>query len=149
MVEKTSTPSLGSTPPFLQMQEVAFGYNQQALLYDVSVAVRAGEMVALLGPNGSGKTTLLRLLSGVLQPKQGNILLEGRDLRSWGRRQIAQRIAVVPQELHMPFSFTVEHMVGLGRTPFGVHIHFKIKKLYMMLCRLREWHLSRRVYLMS
>jgi iron complex transport system ATP-binding protein len=118
MVEKTSTPSLGSTPPFLQMQEVAFGYNQQALLYDVSVAVRAGEMVALLGPNGSGKTTLLRLLSGVLQPKQGNILLEGRDLRSWGRRQIAQRIAVVPQELHMPFSFTVEHMVGLGRTPF-------------------------------
>ena len=54
-------------------------------------------MVGLLGPNGSGKTTLLRLLSGALQPKQGEILLEGRKLRTWGRRQHAQRIAVVPQ----------------------------------------------------
>jgi iron complex transport system ATP-binding protein len=118
MVENTTMILPDSAPPLLQMQEVSFGYNQQALLYDVSMAVRAGEMVGLLGPNGSGKTTLLRLLSGVLQPKQGKVLLDGREVRFWGRRQIAQRIAVVPQELHMPFSFTVEHMVGLGRTPF-------------------------------
>jgi iron complex transport system ATP-binding protein len=118
MVENMMVNSPDESSPLLQMQKVAFGYNQGALLYDVSVAVRTGEMVGLLGPNGSGKTTLLRLLSGVLQPKQGEVLLEGRELRTWGRRQIAQRIAVVPQELHMPFSFTVEHMVGLGRTPF-------------------------------
>lgn len=118
MVENITVISPDESSPLLQMQDVAFGYNQQALLYDVSVAVRTGEMVGLLGPNGSGKTTLLRLLSGALQPKQGKILLEGRELRTWGRRQIAQRIAVVPQELYMPFSFTVEHMVGLGRTPF-------------------------------
>ncbi|GCE16541.1 ABC transporter ATP-binding protein [Dictyobacter kobayashii] len=102
----------------LEAQEVAFGYKQQALLYDVSLSIQAGEMVGLLGPNGSGKTTLLRLLSGVLQPQQGRILLEGRELRHWGRRKAAQRIAVVPQELHMPFAYTVEQMVSLGRTPF-------------------------------
>jgi iron complex transport system ATP-binding protein len=118
MVEDINTNSPDKSSPLLQMQAVAFGYNQQTLFYDVSVAVRTGEMVGLLGPNGSGKTTLLRLLSGALQPKQGKILLEGRELRAWGRRQIAQCIAVVPQELQMPFSFTVEHMVGLGRTPF-------------------------------
>ncbi|GCE02957.1 ABC transporter ATP-binding protein [Dictyobacter aurantiacus] len=104
--------------PVLEVQEVAFGYKQQALLYDVSLAIQAGEMVGLLGPNGSGKTTLLRLLSGVLQPHQGRILLEGRELRHWGRRKAAQRIAVVPQELHMPFAYTVAQMVGMGRTPF-------------------------------
>lgn len=118
MVKKRATILSVDKAPLLQMQEVAFGYNQQALLYDISLGIHPGEMVGLLGPNGSGKTTLLRLLSGVLQPERGKVLLEGRALQSWGRRQVAQRIAVVPQEIHMPFSFTVEHMVGLGRTPF-------------------------------
>src|SRR5437870_10234438 len=105
-------------PPLLHVDALTFGYNRELLLYDIYLQVQAGEMVGLLGPNGSGKTTLLRLLSGVLQPQQGKILLEGRDLQQWGRRNIARRIAVVPQELHMPFAFTVEQMVSLGRTPF-------------------------------
>ena len=105
-------------PPLLQVEGISFGYNSQPLLYDIHTRIDAGEMVGLLGPNGSGKTTLLRLISGVLRPQQGKILLEGRDLQAWGRRGIARRIAVVPQELHAPFAFTVEEMVSLGRTPF-------------------------------
>ncbi len=106
------------SPPLLDVQGIAFGYDRQPLLYDVHMQVRGGEMVGLLGPNGSGKTTLLRLISGVLHPQQGTILLEGKDLKTWGRRGIARRVAVVPQELHMPFAFTVEQMVNLGRTPY-------------------------------
>ena len=102
----------------LEVEDITFGYEREPLLYEVSMQVRTGEMVGLLGPNGSGKTTLLRLLSGVLVPQQGTIYLQGRDLRHWGRRKIAQRIALVPQELHMPFAFTVDEMVYLGRTPF-------------------------------
>lgn len=104
--------------PLLEVESITFAYEREPLLYDVSMRVQKGEMVGLLGPNGSGKTTLLRLLSGVLVPQQGTIYLEGRNLRQWGRRSIAQRIALVPQELHMPFAFTVEEMVHLGRTPF-------------------------------
>lgn len=116
-------PALNSSEenaPVLQVQHVSFGYNQQSglLLYDISLQVAAGEMIALLGPNGSGKTTLLRLLSGVLQPQQGNIVLKGRNIKQWGRRAASRHLAVVPQELHMPFAFTVEQMVELGRTPF-------------------------------
>ncbi|HET8851191.1 MAG TPA: ABC transporter ATP-binding protein [Ktedonobacteraceae bacterium] len=102
----------------IEAQGVTFGYGRQPLLYDVHVQVQAAEMVGLLGPNGSGKTTLLRLLSGVLLPQQGQVLLKGRNLRQWRRRGVARHIAVVPQDLHMPFAFTVEHMVSLGRTPF-------------------------------
>ena len=105
-------------PILLDVAGLTFGYAKQPLLYAVHLQVRAGEMLGLLGPNGSGKTTLLRLISGVLRPQQGKVFLEGRDLQQWGRRGAARRIAVVPQELHMPFAFTVEHMVGLGRTPF-------------------------------
>jgi iron complex transport system ATP-binding protein len=114
--EQMKSPAKRST--LLHVERVTFGYNRQPLLYDVDVQARVGEMIGLLGPNGSGKTTLLRLISGVLRPWQGNVLLEGRDLRHWSRRAIAQRIAVVPQELHMPFAFTVEHMVSLGRAPY-------------------------------
>jgi iron complex transport system ATP-binding protein len=105
-------------PILLDVAGLTFGYAKQPLLYAVHLQVRAGEMLGLLGPNGSGKTTLLRLISGVIRPQQGKVFLEGRDLQQWGRRGAARRIAVVPQELHMPFAFTVEHMVGLGRTPF-------------------------------
>src|SRR5713226_4516661 len=84
------------SPPLLEVQGIAFGYDRQPLLYDVHMQVRRGEMVGLLGPNGSGKTTLLRLISGVLRPQQGTILLDGRALRVWGRRGIARRVAVVP-----------------------------------------------------
>src|SRR6059058_127101 len=105
-------------PILLDVAGLTFGYAKQPLLYAVHLQVRAGEMLGLLGPNGSGKTTLLRLISGVIRPQQGKVFLEGRDLHQWGRRGAARRIAVVPQELHMPFAFTVEHMVSLGRTPF-------------------------------
>ncbi len=117
----TSTSDVGAqiiTPILLEVKGVTFGYEREPLLYDVHVQVRKGEMVGLLGPNGSGKTTLLRLVSGVLRPQQGKVVLEGRDLQEWGRHGIAQRIAVVPQELHMPFAFSVEQMVRLGRTPY-------------------------------
>lgn len=117
MVMKGKTPQYRGEP-LLQMREIAFGYRQQMLFYDISLDIRNGEMIGLLGPNGSGKTTLLRLLSGFLMPQQGHVMLEGCDLSQWGRRRVAQRIAVVPQELHMPFAFTVEQMVSMGRTPF-------------------------------
>lgn len=119
MVNPALNPSKENAP-VLQVQHVSFGYNQQSglFLYDISVQVAGGEMIALLGPNGSGKTTLLRLLSGFLQPQQGQIMLKGQDIKQWGRRAASRHIAVVPQELNMPFAFTVEQMVGLGRTPF-------------------------------
>jgi len=102
----------------LDVKGVTFGYENMPLLYDVHLEVRTGEMVGLLGPNGSGKTTLLRLVSGVLRPQQGTVVLEGRNLQDWGRRGVARNIAVVPQELHVPFAFTVEQLVSLGRTPY-------------------------------
>ncbi len=118
MVERPSFRDQRAEPLLLQVENLTFGYTNRLLLQGVQMSVRGGEMVGLLGPNGSGKTTLLRLLSGILQPQEGRIVLEGRSLTDWGRRGVAQRVAVVPQELQVPFAFSVEQMVALGRTPF-------------------------------
>ncbi len=71
------------SPILLEINGVTFGYERVPLLYDVQLQVHKGEMVGLLGPNGSGKTTLLRLVSGVLLPQQGTIVLDGRNLQDW------------------------------------------------------------------
>jgi iron complex transport system ATP-binding protein len=86
-------------------------------LRDISVHIPTGAFTALLGPNGCGKTTLLKLLSGVLAPQEGVVTLDGQPLTSLSRRTIAQQVAVVPQETHPAFDYTVLEMVLMGRHP--------------------------------
>lgn len=86
-------------------------------LRDVSLTIPTGSLTGLLGPNGCGKTTLLKLLAGVLKPQHGSVMLDGQRLSALSRRSIAQRVAVVPQETHPAFDYTVMEMVLMGRHP--------------------------------
>jgi len=79
--------------------------------------VPAEGFVGILGPNGSGKTTLLRILAGVLRPSRGHVLLDGNDLSRTSRPLLARRMAVVPQETHLAFDYTVLEVVLMGRYP--------------------------------
>ena len=87
------------------------------VLANVSLNAAPGTFLGILGPNGSGKTTLVKLLGGVLTPTAGEVSLDGRPLRTWPRRAIARRIAMVPQELHPTFDYTVLEMTLMGRFP--------------------------------
>lgn len=86
-------------------------------LRDVTVRVPRGSLTGLIGPNGCGKTTLLKLLAGVLRPDSGTVALDGRMLANLSQRQVARRIAVVPQETHPAFDYTVLEMTLMGRHP--------------------------------
>ncbi|WP_296262351.1 MULTISPECIES: ABC transporter ATP-binding protein [unclassified Pseudomonas] len=88
------------------------------LLNDVSLAIRPGENLGIIGPNGSGKSTLLKLLSGLLAPSAGDVLLQGQRLSSIARRDIAQRLAVVEQHAETSDSISLLQAVELGRTPW-------------------------------
>jgi cobalamin transport system ATP-binding protein len=103
----------------LRADRVSFAYRAGAPLVvdDVSMTIAPGAMVGILGPNGSGKTTLLKMLSGTLTPTAGAIVFDRRPLSSWKRRDLARRIALVPQETHAPFDFTVLDIVLMGRFP--------------------------------
>jgi iron complex transport system ATP-binding protein len=87
------------------------------VLRDISVSIERGTIVGLLGPNGSGKTTLVRILAGILPPLAGQVLVDGRPIGQLTRRELARRIAVVPQETHSTFDFSVMDMVLMGRYP--------------------------------
>jgi iron complex transport system ATP-binding protein len=103
----------------LRADRVSFAYRASAPLVvdDVSLVIAPGDLVGILGPNGSGKTTLLKMLSGTLTPAVGVIQFERRPLSRWSRRELARRIALVPQETHAPFDFTVLDIVLMGRFP--------------------------------
>jgi iron complex transport system ATP-binding protein len=101
----------------LQAADIAFSYGPAPILRGVSMEVPSEGFVGILGPNGSGKTTLLRVLAGVLRPSRGRVLLDGGDLSRTSRPLLARRMAVVPQETHLAFDYTVMEVVLMGRYP--------------------------------
>jgi iron complex transport system ATP-binding protein len=102
----------------LAVERVSFGYRPEvATLRTISLEVLNGEFLTLVGPNGSGKTTLLRLLDRIYIPHSGRILLDDRDIITYSRVELAQRIAFVPQDPITQFPFTVLEMVLMGRAP--------------------------------
>ena len=104
--------------PLIRFDKVGFGYAAgEPLLSDVSFSVQHGHAVALLGPNGVGKTTLLRVGLGWLAPQSGAVLITGKHVRSFQRRELGQILALVPQDEHLPFDYSLREYVLLGRTP--------------------------------
>ena len=98
--------------------EVTFSYRGgPSVLAGVSVRVPRRSLIGILGPNGSGKTTLLRLLGGLLPPASGTVMLDNTNLQMMSRSAIARRIAIVPQETHLAFEYTVLEMAVMGRYP--------------------------------
>jgi iron complex transport system ATP-binding protein len=101
----------------LRFEGVGFAYGQRRVLEGVDVWVSEGSVTAILGPNGVGKTTLLFLALGWLRPSEGRVLIDGRPLRSYSRRQMGQMMGLVPQTEHIPFEYSVVEYVLLGRAP--------------------------------
>jgi cobalamin transport system ATP-binding protein len=100
----------------IELRDLAVRFDRTDAVRGVSLEVGADEWVMLIGPNGAGKTSILRALCGLL-PFEGEARLDGRDVRSLGRRELSRRIAFVPQNPVTPSELTVAEYVLLGRTP--------------------------------
>src|SRR5438105_4099748 len=106
----------------LTASEISFSYRRgrrptHAVLNGVSFEIERGTIVGLLGPNGSGKTTLIRILAGMLRPDAGRVTLDATSVGDMPRRDLARRVALVPQETQTTFDFSVLDMVLMGRYP--------------------------------
>jgi iron complex transport system ATP-binding protein len=101
----------------VEVDGLTFRYPGREVLRAISFRVAPGELVALSGPNGAGKSTLLRLLLGLHAPSAGRVHLGGAPLAGLGRREIARRAALLPQESPLDLPLTVREVVELGRLP--------------------------------
>ena len=100
------------------LEDLHFAYGDKEALAGVDLALPPGRFYGLVGPNGCGKTTLLDVLMANRQPKMGRVRLDGEQVGSHGRRQLARQIALVPQDFAIPFAFTVLEVVLMGRHPY-------------------------------
>ena len=100
----------------LEARGLDYGYPQRAVGRDLDLQIRAGEVLAVLGPNGGGKTTLFRTLLGLLPAQSGTVLLDGQALAEMPRGEVARRAGYVPQGHALQFAFTVRETVLMGRT---------------------------------
>lgn len=101
----------------LNIRGVEFRYDSSPVLKGVSMEVEKGEILSLIGPNGSGKSTLLRCINRIIDPQKGAVFIDGENISSLGRREIAKLIGYVPQASSQSFPTTVFDTVLMGRRP--------------------------------
>lgn len=99
----------------LAARGLAIGHGGRRIAAAIDFALAEGEVLCLLGPNGGGKTTLLRTLLGLIPPLAGEVLLQERPIRTWPRREVAHRLAYVPQAGQGSFAYAVREVVAMGR----------------------------------
>ncbi len=102
----------------IEIKDVISGYDQSDVLKGVSLSISNNDFAVIMGPNGAGKSTLLYTIIGYLPLRSGSILIKGIPLVKWHKKELAKIIALIPQETVMPFDYTVEEMVLMGRYPW-------------------------------
>lgn len=100
-----------------ELQRVAVGYDEKPLLQNISFAVQNGQITTLVGTNGCGKTTLLKAIARQLPLLEGKILLQGRSIQEYDRKEFARAAAFMPQVRNIP-EITVRGLVSHGRFPY-------------------------------
>ncbi len=103
----------------IEVKNLSFSYGGRQVLRDVSFSAEGGKLLSVLGPNGVGKSTLFRCILGLLKGYSGKILVDGADTGSLGARELARRIAYIPQSSYPAFSYTVHEMVLMGTSAQG------------------------------
>lgn len=101
----------------LQVNSVSLTLDASQLLHNVSLAVGAGELLALIGPNGAGKSSLIHTIIGDQPDMFGSVSFDGREINDYADRERARRVALLPQASLLTFPFTVRDVVMLGRSP--------------------------------
>jgi iron complex transport system ATP-binding protein len=101
----------------IELNNVSLGYDHRAILHDVNMKAKAGQILGLVGPNGSGKSTLIKGMTRVIELFSGHIWIDGRDTKTIKRDEMSRLVATVPQDPALPAAFTAFEVVLMGRTP--------------------------------
>ena len=101
----------------IEIRDISKKYRETFVLRHVSTRLPSDRMVAFIGSNGAGKSTMLNIISRLLEPTEGSVSIDGRELRKWDSRELAKTLTILGQTLHTPARLTVEELVRFGRFP--------------------------------
>lgn len=107
----------------LEAKNLTVAFEGNTILKNVNVSFSSGKRTAIIGPNGAGKSTLLKALSSLNRKYEGQVLLDGEDVREMGRKKLSQRLAILPQGAQAPADVTVKQLVDFGRFPYRSWLH--------------------------
>ncbi|PPF81901.1 cobalamin/Fe3+-siderophore ABC transporter ATP-binding protein [Subtercola sp. Z020] len=107
----------GVTPPALEARGVTLAYDRAVVFEGLDLSIEQGRVTTLIGANGSGKSTLLKAFGRLLAPSAGSVELGGRPMKSLATREVARRLAILPQKPLTPSATTVRDLVSRGRHP--------------------------------
>lgn len=102
----------------LRAEALDLGYDQKLVVEGLNLEVPRGRITTLVGPNGSGKSTILKALVRVVAPRGGQVLLDGRSIHETPTREVARRVALLPQVPRPPSGLSVRELVQMGRYPY-------------------------------
>jgi iron complex transport system ATP-binding protein len=101
----------------LLTKDLSYKHSETFSIEDINIEIKKGEIVSLIGPNGSGKSTMLRIISNLLKPMGGAVLLDGNEIQTLSRKGIAKKLAMLPQIQNHNLDLTVRELVEFGRNP--------------------------------
>jgi len=106
-----------ATAPALEARGLTLAYDRSVVFEGLDLSIDAGRVTTLIGANGSGKSTLLKAFGRILQPSAGTVRLDGRPVREYATREVARRLAILPQKPLTPSATSVRDLVSRGRHP--------------------------------
>lgn len=102
----------------LKTDNLVLGYGDRYIVKDIGLHVEKGDLITIIGVNGSGKSTLLKAMSRSIKPLKGMVYLNGKSIFKQDPREVAKKLAILPQMPHVPDDFTVRDLVSYGRYPY-------------------------------
>ena len=102
----------------IEVRNLSKQYNDKKVVHDVSLKIQKGKITSFIGPNGAGKSTALSMITRLMKRDNGQVFIEGKELESWDKKELSQKIAILKQSNNINIRLTIRELVSFGRFPY-------------------------------
>lgn len=102
----------------IEAKKIVKKYGNKRVVDDVSLIIEKGKLTSLIGPNGAGKSTVLSIISRLMKQDEGQVFIEGKEIKEWDEKELSKKISILKQSNNTNVRLTIEELVSFGRFPY-------------------------------